>query len=114
MSASRLAQVSLYWLTYKTAMDRPIGVLIIEAPDLLQARFKAAVFELDRGAEFSEGHALNPEMVARVPERVIGRMMPLEVAAELLRQIKRDDPIPKRPLVGSGSAQKDRRKRESS
>ena len=87
----------VFWMTYKTAMGNPIGVLIMEAPDLLHARFRAEIFELPRGAEFAEAYPLDPQMMKHIPERLIGRMIPLAMAADLLKQIEHADPTPKRP-----------------
>jgi hypothetical protein len=91
----------LFWMRYKTAMDVPIGVLIVEAPDLLQARFGAAVFEIDRGADFMEGYALDPETAKLIPHRLIRRMVPLAKAADLLKEIESAEPTLKRPPAGS-------------
>ena len=84
----------LFWMAYKTAMNAPIGVLIVEATDLLQARFRAAVFELDRGAEFAEGFALDADTAKLIPERLIGRMIPVATAADLLKEIESAEPTP--------------------
>jgi hypothetical protein len=85
--------VSLIWLTYKTA-GRLSGVLILESPDPLQARFRAGVFGLDQGAEFAEGHPLDEALAAAVPERLIGRMLSIPDAQSLIRRFERIDPIP--------------------
>jgi hypothetical protein len=98
----------VFWMTYKTAMGNPIGVLIMEAPDLLHARLRAEIFELNRGAEFVEGYALAAETVKLTPERLRGRMIPLAMAADLLKEI--EDPTPKRPPAGSGKSPRRRRR----
>jgi hypothetical protein len=43
-----------FWLTYGDA-SRLVGVVVMEAPSMLQARMKAAVPGIDAGAPFAEG-----------------------------------------------------------
>jgi hypothetical protein len=41
-------------------MRAAAGVVVLDAPDPLQARFKATVYRKDRGLEFASGHKLHP------------------------------------------------------
>jgi hypothetical protein len=88
----------LHWLTY-TAGDRPVGVVITDAPDLLQARFRAAVHGFDEGKTFGEGHELGPEHDDLVPERMRDRMLSLADASRLIRRLPHA--TPKRPPAPS-------------
>jgi hypothetical protein len=88
----------LHWLTY-SAGDRPVGVVITDAPDLLQARFRAAVLGFDEERAFGEGHELDPEHEQLVPDSMRDRMLILEEASRLLRRLSRA--TPKRPAAPS-------------
>ncbi len=57
-----LKRVPLFWLTYRNPDGRAAGV-VIESPDLLQPRFKPAVYEMDRGLEIASGHQLDHRRV---------------------------------------------------
>jgi hypothetical protein len=46
-----------------------------EWPDLLQARFKAAVYGFDRGLAFVSGHRLDEESASQIPVNMIGRLL---------------------------------------
>jgi hypothetical protein len=72
-----------FWLTYRNA-NRLIGVIITDAPSLIQARLKTAVRGIDAGAPFAKGHLLGTELVALVPPTQIGRMLSGNEAAKLL------------------------------
>jgi hypothetical protein len=72
-----------FWLTYRDGV-RLIGVVIDEAPSLIQARLNAAVRSIDRGAPFGKGHLLGAEQIALVPPAQIGRMLSGAEAAKLL------------------------------
>jgi hypothetical protein len=76
-----------FWLTYRDGV-RLIGVVIDEAPSLIQARLKAAVRSIDRGAPFATGHLLGAELVALVPPTQIGRMLSGAEAAKLLARFE--------------------------
>jgi hypothetical protein len=73
-----------FWLTYGDA-TRPVGVVIMVAPSMLQARINASVRTIAGGMPFAEGHELSARLVALVPPSQIGRMLPGAEAAELLR-----------------------------
>jgi len=73
-----------FWLTYGKA-GRLIGVVIIEAPTLIQARMNAAVEGIiDAGAPFVEGHKLSAKLMASVLPSQVGRKMSGAEAAELI------------------------------
>src|ERR1700729_3983632 len=58
LRAAPAQQMSHYWLTYGSA-DGLVGVVIMEAPSMLQARMNAAVRSIAAGAPFAEGHELS-------------------------------------------------------
>jgi hypothetical protein len=76
-----------FWLTYRDGV-RLIGVVIIEAPSLIQARLKAAAGGVEGGAPFAKGHLLGAEMVPLVPPTQIGRMLSGNEAAKLLARFE--------------------------
>jgi hypothetical protein len=86
--------VSLYWLTYRSG-GHVLGVIILEATDLLHARFRANLEGLDRDADFSEGHELDDERAAAVPKDMIGRMLTPAEAARLIERMERAEPSAK-------------------
>jgi len=47
-----------------------LGVVILEAPDLIQARFRAKLEGVDQGAAFAAGWELDDERAAPVPRVV--------------------------------------------
>jgi hypothetical protein len=57
--------VPLFWLTYRHPDGRAAGVVVVDSPDLLQARFKAAVHGFDRGLDSSQGTSLIRRVYAR-------------------------------------------------
>jgi hypothetical protein len=68
--------VSHFWLTYcKPTGRQPFGVIILKSSHLMSARMRAAVKGMDQGADFAEGHQLDPETAALVPASAIGRML---------------------------------------
>jgi hypothetical protein len=68
-----------------------------------EERIRAAVHEIDQGAEFCEGHELDDGSAAAVPGTMVRRMLNQEEAAKLIRRI--DRAIPRRPAAASVRAQ---------
>jgi hypothetical protein len=87
-----------FWLTYGDA-SRLVGVVVMEAPSMLQARMKAAVPGIDAGAPFAEGHALSAKLTASVSPTQIGRMLSRGDAAKLLARFEGRNPVrpPRKP-----------------
>ena len=48
---------------------------MVDSPDLLQARFKAAVYGFDRGLNFASGHPLDEESANQIPANMMGRLL---------------------------------------
>jgi hypothetical protein len=78
-----IAPVPLFLLTYRFPIGRVVrypdgrvgGVVVIEAPDLLHARFRAELAGADRELEFASGHQLDPESARQVPADMLGRRL---------------------------------------
>ena len=60
----------MWWLTFRRG-----DVVIVEASSLVHARMHAAQYGFGRPAHFAEGHFIDPERAARIPDNVIGRML---------------------------------------
>jgi hypothetical protein len=101
--------VSRFWLTYCDRFGRLVGVVIQDSYTLLLARFRASVAEIDQGAQFCEGHELDPATAKLVPETAICRMLSPDEAAKLLGKIERG--MPKRPPAPSVKRRASIRKR---
>jgi hypothetical protein len=66
---------SLFWLSYRRA-EELVGVIIIEARNLLEARMIAVIEGLDKCADFAEGYELSPQEAAMISSQSVGRMLP--------------------------------------
>jgi hypothetical protein len=62
-------------LTYRHSDGRAAGVVVVDSPDLLQARFKAAVYGFDRGLDFASGQPLDQESASQIPANIMGRLL---------------------------------------
>jgi hypothetical protein len=72
--------------TRTSRQGRLLGVLLLCASHLIFARTRAAMDELDQGAEFGEAHeSRRGASAAKVPSKRIGRMLTPDEAARLLR-----------------------------
>jgi hypothetical protein len=75
--------VPLFWLTYRFPIGRVVrypngrvvGVVVLDAPDLPEAKFQAAVYGKNRGLEFASGHQLDPLSAEQIPANMIGRFL---------------------------------------
>jgi hypothetical protein len=76
-----------FCLIYRDA-NRLVGVVIMEAPSLPQARMNIAMRSVAVGAPFAEGHELSVRQRALVPASQIGRVLSGVEAAELLRRLE--------------------------
>jgi hypothetical protein len=72
----------LFWLCYQRNR-RLVGVVIVEAGELLEARMLAAIAGLDKLADFSEGYELGAQHRAMVSANMIGRMLSPDEATRL-------------------------------
>ena len=78
----------LWWLTYRRD-GKLSGVVIIEAPALIDARMQASLKGLEDGVAFAEGHRLDDAASkALVPAKGLGRMLSIEEAKGLLKQLE--------------------------
>jgi hypothetical protein len=73
-----------FLLTFGHADERPVGVVIIEAPSMFQAHVSAVVRSLAPGVPFGECHELSTKMMTSIPPTLIGRTMSSTEAAQLL------------------------------
>jgi hypothetical protein len=64
--------------------SQPVGVVIMEAPSMLQAHTNAVAQDLSAGVSFGEAHELSAEMMKRIPPTQIGRMMSGAEAAQMI------------------------------
>jgi len=65
----------VWWISFLNG-----GVFIIEASSLIHARILAAARGIGRVAQFAEGHVINEEQAALIPQDFIGRMLSSEEA----------------------------------
>jgi hypothetical protein len=73
----------MWWLTFLTG-----GVVIIDASSLTHGRALAAAHGLGRVAHFAEGHFINPESAALIPDAFISRMLSAIEARRLLDRME--------------------------
>jgi hypothetical protein len=76
-----------FWLTYGDT-SRLIGVVIIEAPSLFEARLDAALARLDGGMSYTDGVELGADLVTMLPPAQIGRLISGEEAEALVRRFE--------------------------
>src|SRR5215475_10913335 len=66
---------------------RPVGVVIMEAPSMLEAYTNAVTGGLAADLPFGEVHELSAKMMTSVPPTHIGRMMSGAEAAQMIVQL---------------------------
>jgi hypothetical protein len=75
-----------FWMNYRDS-GRLVGVVIMDAPSLIQAGLKA-IRGVGAGATFADGHELTADQVALVPAGKIGRMLSADEAERLLANLE--------------------------
>jgi hypothetical protein len=73
-----------------------VGIVIIDATSMFQARMTAVVRRLAPGVPFGEGLKLSPKMMASIPPEQIGRMLSGNEASQLIRRLVDGRRRPKR------------------
>jgi hypothetical protein len=83
-----------YFLLTFVDARRPVGVVIMEAPSMFQARMNAVVRRFAPGVPFGNGYELSAKMMTAIAPIKIGRMMSGPEARQLILQIveSRDGP----------------------
>ena len=74
---------ALFWLVFKNG--REFSVIIQPAGGIIIARVRALLAGIE--GEFKEGHALDAEMVRKVPKKMIGRVLSRKEAAALFEDV---------------------------
>jgi hypothetical protein len=78
---------SVFCLCYRRD-DRPIGVVLVEASALSEARMFAAIDGVDQLADFSQGFELDAEQASLIPPDSLGRMIAPDAARGLMAWIE--------------------------
>jgi hypothetical protein len=76
-----------FMLTFGDASRAPVGLVIIEAPSMFEARMTAVVRRLAAGVPIGESHELSARMMTLIPPALIGRMMSGAEATQLLLRL---------------------------
>jgi hypothetical protein len=88
----------MWWLCY-VRNGALLGVAIVEADSLSEARIRASLAELGRGGTVAEGYRLDERCRSLLTPRDIGRMLSPAWASALIERFERDEP--KRPPAPS-------------
>jgi hypothetical protein len=73
-----------FMLTFGDPSRPPVGVVIIEAPSMHEARVTVVVRRFAAGVPFGESHELSAKMMTSIPPPLIGRMMSGAEATQLI------------------------------
>ena len=95
------AAVSRFWLTYNQ-FGRPLGVLVLDSSSLMEARMRATLDRIDRGAAFVRGYRLDKEAAHLVPAVALGRMLDPVESGELFTRLAEKTQKRRRLLVKLG------------
>jgi hypothetical protein len=76
-----------FLLTFGDPSRAPVGVVIIEAPSMFQARMTAVVRRFAARVPFAEGHELSAKMMTSIPPMLVGWMMSGAEAEQLLLRL---------------------------
>jgi hypothetical protein len=76
----------MWWLTYLRS-GKTVGVVVIEAPSLIDARMRAALEAVEAGVDFAEGHEIDATRSALVPAEQLERLLSIEEANQLLKRL---------------------------
>jgi hypothetical protein len=76
-----------FLLTFGDPSREPVGVVIIEAPSMHEARMTAVVRRFAPGVPVGECHELRDRMLTSVPPALIGRMTSGAEATQLLLRL---------------------------
>jgi hypothetical protein len=66
---------SRFWLTCCDSSQRLQGVVIVDSEHLMEAHMLAGLSGAHQGAEFCEGHELDPQSAGLIPPAAVGRML---------------------------------------
>jgi hypothetical protein len=80
----QIGQIMPHFLLVCGDSSRPVGVVIMEAPSMLEAHTNGVARGLASGEPFGEVHELNAKMMTSVPPTQIGRMMSGAEAAQMI------------------------------
>src|ERR1700730_6457537 len=84
-----------FLLTFVDAR-RPVGVVVMEAPSMFQARMNAVVRRFAPGIPFGNGYELSVKMMTAIPPIKIGRMMSGPEARQLILRLAEGRSRPKK------------------
>jgi len=76
----------MWWLTYLRS-GKTVGVVVIEAPSLIDARMRAALEAVEASVDFAEGHEIDAARSALVPAEQLERLLSIEEANQLLKRL---------------------------
>jgi hypothetical protein len=74
----------MWWLTYLRS-GKMVGVVLIEAPSLVDARMRAALEAVEASVDFAEGHEIDAARSALVPAEQLERLLSIDEANRLLK-----------------------------
>jgi hypothetical protein len=77
----------MWWLTYGRS-GKAVGVVVVEAPSLIDARLCAALEAVEASVYFADGHELDAALAALVPAEQRERMLSIEEANQLLKRLE--------------------------